>query len=143
MGGASFGLNLRPARRYKGAAEGAMRRDGGRAAAVKRRPDVRVGAFIVTRVCVALLAAGLLGLVLCACSRTPKAPDVGFLPTRAVAQATEDSRAAFEAAKVVCLEEARRKGISSVTRLLLLRGKISESDYVECMEQKGFAAVDE
>jgi hypothetical protein len=40
------------------------------------------------------------------------------------------------------LEEARRKGISSVTRLLLLRGKISESDYVECMVKKGFAEAE-
>ena len=92
------------------------------------------------RVCVALLAAGLFGASLAACSRGG-APDVAFLPTRAVEQ--PDPKAAFEAAKVVCLEEARRKGISSVTRLLLLRGKTSKSDYVECMERKGFAEVDE
>jgi hypothetical protein len=87
-----------------------------------------------------LLAVGLSGMVLLACSRTPEPPDVGFLPTRAVE--AEDTQAAFEGAKVLCLEEARRKGISSVTRLLLLRGKISESDYVECMERKGFAEVE-
>jgi len=92
---------------------------------------------------VALFAAGLLASGLGACSRNSSAPDVSFLPTRAVAQATTDSRAAFEAAKAVCLEEARRKGISSVTRLLLFRGKTSKSDYVDCMERKGFAAVDD
>lgn len=89
----------------------------------------------------ALFAAGLAAVPLAACSRAAKAPDVGFLPTRAVE--AENAKAAFEGAKVVCLEEARRKGISSVTRLLLLRGKISESDYVECMEAKGFAEVDD
>ena len=103
---------------------------------------MRRGVFIVSRVCRALLAACLLGLVLSACSGPPKAPDVGFLPTRAVAETT-DPKTAFEDAKVVCLEEARRKGISSVTRILLFRGKISKSDYVECMEKKGYAVVDE
>jgi len=98
--------------------------------------------FIVSRDCVALLAAGLLAVALSGCSRPPKAPDVGFLPTRAMAESA-NPKAAFEASKVVCLEEARRKGISSVTRLLLLRGKISKSDYVDCMEKRGFSAVDE
>jgi hypothetical protein len=92
---------------------------------------------------VALFAAGLLASGLGACSRKSAAPDVSFLPTRAVAQATEDSKGAFEAAKEVCLEEARRKGISSVTRILLFRGKTSKSDYVDCMEMKGFAVVDD
>jgi len=95
----------------------------------------------VTRVCVALFAAGLMGLALSACSRG-SAPDVAFVPTRAVEQAVSDSKVAFDAAKTVCLEEARRKGISSVTRLLLLRGKTSKSDYIECMERKGFAEVE-
>jgi hypothetical protein len=96
---------------------------------------------IVSRVCVVLVAAGVLAVLLSACSR-PKPPDVGFLPTKAVAE-TADAKEAFEAAKVVCLEEARRKGIASVTRILLLRGKVSKSDYVDCMEGKGFSAVDE
>ena len=54
----------------------------------------------------------------------------------------EDKKAAFEAAKAVCLEQARRKGISSVTRILLLKGKVSESDYVDCMEASGFAELE-
>jgi hypothetical protein len=100
------------------------------------------GSAIVTRFCMALFAAGLLGSGLVACSRGDKAPDVAFQPIRAAQQDTMvDSKTAFEAAKTVCLEEARRKGISSVTRILLFRGKTSESDYIECMEQKGFAAV--
>lgn len=82
------------------------------------------------------LLAGPLG----ACSRG-SAPDVAFLPTRAV-EAASGSDAAFEEAKEVCLEEARRKGISSVTRILLFRGKTSKSDYVECMERKGFTEVE-
>jgi hypothetical protein len=98
--------------------------------------------FIVSKVCLALLGASLFAVALSGCSRPPKAPDVGFLPTRAVAE-TADPKVAFDAAKEVCLEEARRKGIASVTRILLLRGKISKSDYVECMENKGFSAVDE
>ena len=102
--------------------------------------EFRRGAVIVTRMCTALLAAALVAMPLAACSRPPSAPDVGFIPTRAVQ--APDPKAAFEAAKVVCLDDARRKGISSVTRLLLLRGKISKSDYVECMERKGFAEVD-
>ncbi|ODR98410.1 hypothetical protein AUC68_08180 [Methyloceanibacter methanicus] len=69
-----------------------------------------------------------------ACSRRDPAPDVSFLPTAAVK--AEDKKAAFESAKESCLERARRKGISSVTRILLFKGKISESDYVECMEAK-------
>lgn len=89
----------------------------------------------------AVLAVCLLGVALQACSRG-KAPDVGFLPTRAVPE-TPDPKATFDAAKEVCLEVARRKGISSVTRLLLFRGKISKSDYVECMEEKGYAVVDD
>jgi hypothetical protein len=96
---------------------------------------------IVSRVCVALLAAGALAILLSACSR-PKTPDVGFLPARAVAE-KPDPKATFEAAKAVCLEEARRKGIASVTRLLLLRGKVSKSDYIDCMEKKGFSEVDD
>lgn len=100
---------------------------------------VRRGIVIVRRLCVALFAAGLMAMPLAACSRGATAPDVGFLPIRAIQ--SEDTQAAFEGAKVLCLEEARRKGISSVTRLLLLRGKISESDYIECMESKGFAEV--
>ena len=91
----------------------------------------------------ALFAAGLLGSGLVACSRGKSAPDVAFEPTRAVQGGTENSQATFEAAKTVCLEEARRKGISSVTRILLFRGKTSKSDYIECMEQKGFDAVGE
>jgi hypothetical protein len=89
---------------------------------------------------VALLAAGLVAVALSGCSRPPKAPDVSFLPTRAVAESA-DPKAAFEAAKEICLEEARRKGIASVTRLLLLRGKISKSDYIDCMDGKGFSVV--
>ena len=86
------------------------------------------------------LAAAILGLALGGCSRKGPAPDVSFLPTAAVE--TEDKKAAFEAAKAVCLEQAQRKGISSVTRILLFKGKISESEYVDCMESKGFAELE-
>ena len=94
----------------------------------------------MTRFCTALLVAAVLGLGLSACSRKGPAPDVSFLPTAAVE--AEDKKAAFDAAKAVCLEQARRKGISSVTRILLFQGKISESDYVDCMEAMGFVELD-
>lgn len=94
----------------------------------------------MTRLCVALLLAAVVAAPLGACSRRGPAPDVSFLPTAAVE--TEDKKAAFEAAKVVCLEQARRKGISSVTRILLLKGKVSESEYVDCMEARGFAELE-
>ena len=94
----------------------------------------------MTRLCVALLLAAVVAAPLGACSRRGPGPDVSFLPTAAVE--AEDKKAAFEAAKVVCLEQARRKGISSVTRILLLKGKVSESEYVDCMEARGFAELE-
>ncbi|WP_156137585.1 hypothetical protein [Methyloceanibacter caenitepidi] len=94
----------------------------------------------MTRLCGALLVTAVVALALGACSRKGPAPDVSFLPTAAVEDA--DKKAAFEAAKAVCLEQAQRKGISSVTRILLFKGKVSESDYVDCMEAKGFAELE-
>ena len=94
----------------------------------------------MSRSCTALLVTAALGAALAACSRKGAAPDVSFLPTAAVEG--EDKKAAFDAAKAVCLEQARRKGISSVTRILLFQGKISESDYVDCMEAKGFTELE-
>jgi len=91
------------------------------------------------RVGVTLLAAGLLGVPLQACSRSEPPPEVDFTATRAVAE-TPDPKAKLEADQADCTDEARRKGISSVTRLLLLRGKISKSDYIACMKDKGYAA---
>lgn len=86
----------------------------------------------------ALLAGFLLGLPLSACSRSKvPVPEVDFEATRAVKE-TDDPQAALEAARTLCQEEARRKGIASVTRLLLLRGKVSKSDYVECMRERGY-----
>lgn len=101
--------------------------------APKREVATVVSATVV-RLCVALLVAAVVAAPLGACSRRDPAPDVSFLPTAAVK--AEDKKAAFESAKESCLERARRKGISSVTRILLFKGKISESDYVECMEAK-------
>ncbi|MGD8355170.1 MAG: hypothetical protein PVH83_05845 [Methyloceanibacter sp.] len=95
---------------------------------------------ILRKLSTTLMVAAIMGSALSACSRKGLAPDVSFLPTAAVE--AEDKRAAFEAAKAACLEQARRKGISSVTRILLFKGKISESDYVDCMESKGFAELD-
>lgn len=107
--------------------------------APKREVATVVSATVV-RLCVALLVAAVVAAPLGACSRRDPAPDVSFLPTAAVK--AEDKKAAFESAKESCLERARRKGISSVTRILLFKGKISESDYVECMEAKGFAELE-
>lgn len=104
---------------------------------VMRHAARKGGANNVTRLCVTVLAALVLASPLGSCSRKGPAPDVSFLPTAAVGAA--DKEAAFETAKEACLEEAQRKGISSVTRILLLKGKTSKSDYIECMESKGFA----
>ena len=93
------------------------------------------------RVCVVLLAACLLGLPLAACSRS-KAPDVEFTPTRAVKE-TPDPKVTLKEDEEACTDEARRKGISSVTRILLLRGKISKSDYVACMRERGYDVPEE
>ncbi|HUU67710.1 MAG TPA: hypothetical protein VMW57_10610 [Methyloceanibacter sp.] len=92
------------------------------------------------RIGVALLAGLALGMPLSACSRSQlPPPDVDFTATRAVAETT-DPQAKLEADQAACTYEAKRKGISSVTRILLLRGKISKSDYVGCMERKGYTA---
>jgi len=90
---------------------------------------------------VLLLATCLLGLPLSACSRS-KAPDVDFTPTRAVEE-TPDPKAKLKEDEEACTDDARRKGISSVTRILLLRGKISKSDYVSCMKARGYDVPDE
>ena len=88
------------------------------------------------RVGVTLLAACLLGLPLTACSRS-KPPQVDFTATRSVTE-TPDPQATLLADQEACTDEARRKGISSVTRILLLRGKISKSDYIACMKNRGY-----
>ena len=96
----------------------------------------------MSRLCVALLAGLLLGLPLSACSRSKvPVPKVDFEATRAVKESA-DPQAALEAARALCQEEARRKGIASVTRLLLLRGKVSKSDYVECMREQGYGVAE-
>jgi hypothetical protein len=89
-----------------------------------------------------VLAACLCGLPLAACSRGDPPPEVDFTATRAVKE-TLDPEATRLAAQEACTDEARRKGIASVTRILLLRGKISKSDYIACMEKKGYAAPDD
>jgi hypothetical protein len=101
---------------------------------------MRQGLFVMSRVCVALLAGCLLGVALTACSRA-EVPDVAFKPTRAVKE-TDDPQAALEEARLFCQEEARRKGIANMTAIVLRRGKVSKSDYVDCMEAKGYDAVD-
>ena len=93
------------------------------------------------RVGVTLLATCLLSLPLAACSRS-KAPEVDFATTRAVKE-TADPQATLKADQEACTDEARRKGISSVTRILLLRGKISKSDYVSCMKDRGYDVSEE
>lgn len=84
-----------------------------------------------------LAAACLLGLPLASCSRSI-APPVEFAATPVVMSDAEALQAKLKASQEACTDEARRKGISSVTRILLLRGKISKSDYVACMKKRGF-----
>jgi hypothetical protein len=89
-----------------------------------------------------VLAACLCSVPLAACSRGDPPPEVDFKATRAV-QETPDPVATRLAAQEACTEEARRKGIASVTRMLLLRGKISKTDYIQCMERRGYAAPED
>jgi hypothetical protein len=89
-----------------------------------------------------VVAACLCGWPLAACSRGEPPPEVDFTATRAVKE-TPDPVATRLAAQEACTEEARRKGIASVTRILLLRGKISKTDYIQCMERKGYAAPED
>ena len=98
--------------------------------------------MVMCRVGAMLLAACLSGLPLAACSRCDPPPEVDFTATRAVKE-TPDPVATRLAAQEACTDEARRKGIASVTRILLFRGKISKADYVECMERKGYAAPED
>lgn len=83
-----------------------------------------------------LLATCLLGLPLASCTRSLP-PEVDFTAPTA-AEETPDPKAKLMADEEECTDEARRKGISSVTRILLLRGKISKSDYVACMKRRGY-----
>lgn len=88
------------------------------------------------RVGVLLLAACLLGLPLSACTRSLP-PEVDFTAAKAAEEAP-DLQAKLKKDEEACTDDARRKGISSVTRILLLRGKISKSDYVACMKKRGY-----
>lgn len=88
------------------------------------------------KVGVTLATACLLGLPLAGCSRS-KPPQVEFTATPEMNEA-QAAQANLEASQEACTDEARRKGISSITRILLLRGKISKSDYIACMKRRGY-----
>lgn len=88
------------------------------------------------RVGAAVLAGLVVALPLMACSKS-ELPPVEVTPTRAV-----DPQSTMQRDKAACEEEARRKGISSVTRLLLLRGKISKSDFADCMRDRGYDVME-
>ncbi len=92
--------------------------------------------MVIGRVGATLAVACLLGLPLVGCTRSLP-PEVNFTATRAVKE-TPDPKAKLKEDEAECTDEARRKGISSVTRILLLRGKISKSDYIACMEKRGY-----
>jgi hypothetical protein len=85
-------------------------------------------------------AACLLAAALAGCSRSDL-PPIAFTPT-GQAKDAPDPQAAFEAARAVCQEEARRKGIANVTAIILRRGKSSEKAYVACMEKKGYETAE-
>lgn len=89
----------------------------------------------------ALLAASLLGLALTACSQGTPPAQLAFEPTRAAEHQATDLQLALAVAKERCTSEARKKGISSVTRILGMQDRTFEADYVACMEAKGFAAA--
>ena len=84
----------------------------------------------------AWVVACLLAMVLLGCSRS-ELPPFTFTATKAVKESS-DPQAALDAARVACQTEARKKGIASVTAILLRRPKTAESDYVACMKERGY-----
>jgi hypothetical protein len=82
------------------------------------------------------VAAGLLAAALTGCSRSAP-PPIPFTAEGA-ARDTKDPKAALEETRQACQDEARRKGIASVAAILLLRGRTSEKDYIECMQRHGY-----
>jgi hypothetical protein len=85
------------------------------------------------------LAATLLAAAMSGCSRS-ELPQVPFTAT-GQARDNQDQAAALEAARTACKDEARRKGMASVAAILLLRGRTSKKDYLECMERHGYEAA--
>jgi hypothetical protein len=149
IGSSFFGLKPWPGSALKGLLRGDKRGDGppcgghDRAATdPSSEPDgkTRWGLLVVSRLRAAFLAACVLGSLLPGCSR-PKLPPVDFTVTPSVKQSS-DPQATLKADQETCLEEARRKGIASVTRILLLRGKISKSDYIACMKNHGYEVAE-
>ena len=81
----------------------------------------------------------MLASALPACSHS-ELPPIAFTPT-ALTRDIPDLKAALEAAKATCQEEARQKGIANMTAILFRRSKASETAYLECMRRLGFEAV--
>ena len=73
---------------------------------------------------------------LSACSRA-ELPPLAFTATKAVKE-TSDPQAALDTTRLACQEVARKKGIASVTAILLRRSKTAESDYIDCMREQGY-----
>ena len=92
----------------------------------------------MSRVKLAVLAVGLLGLALSGCSHAEPAPKDFALVRQREAKA-EESGNTLEAAELACKEETERKGIASVVGIFsrFRRGSADE-DYVACMKARGY-----
>jgi hypothetical protein len=92
----------------------------------------------MSRVKLALLAIGLLGLQLAACSHAEPAPKDFTLANQREAKAEETGNT-IEMAELVCKDETKRKGISSVLAIFSrFRKGSADEDYIACMKARGY-----
>lgn len=86
----------------------------------------------------ALLALGLLGLALAACSHAEPAPKDFTLVDQRPAKAEEKGNT-LEAADFACKAETKRKGIASVVGIFSrMRKGSADEDYIACMKARGY-----
>ena len=94
----------------------------------------------MSRVKLAVLALGLLGLELSACSHAEPAPKDFVLVQQRQAKAEENGNT-LEAAELACKAETERKGIASVVGIFSrLRRGSADADYIACMKARGYEA---
>jgi hypothetical protein len=92
----------------------------------------------MSRVKLALLGLGLLGLTLTACSHAEPAPKDFTLVDERPAKAEEKGNT-LEAAQFACKEETKRKGVASVLGIFSrLRQGSADDDYIACMKSRGY-----
>ncbi|HEX2448915.1 MAG TPA: hypothetical protein VHK26_12155 [Methyloceanibacter sp.] len=85
-----------------------------------------------------LLALGLFGLGLSACSLTQPAPKDFVLVDQREAKAEENGNT-LQNAELLCKEETKRKGVSSVVAIFSrFRKGSADEDYIACMKRRGY-----